>query len=407
MTYELDAAGKLRLDEFFGKIGAHLRRKEQRESFATYAFGILGEGERKSVEPIAARASVGPVETQRTHDRLLHFLRDAPWSDRAVRLEAARYVTDAMQNWDPVSVWIIDDTGFLKQGTHSVGVQRQYTGSAGKVANCQIGVSLCVANRMAHVPIDFELYLPRSWLDDKPRCEAARIPPEREFKTKPELALDMITRAVQDGIPGDIVLADSAYGTSTTFRQGMRDHGLDFAVAITATTKVWLLNAQEQWNGLPVGVQQLGIQLGPNAFRRVTWRDGTRGKLASRFAFRRVKVAHDDGTELDDREPLWLIIEWPNDEAKPTKFALTTLPRRMSKKRIIRILKERWRTEAAYEELKGELGLDHFEGRSFSGWHHHVSVVICCYAFIVAERMRHFPPSARRQAREQAHHVAA
>jgi SRSO17 transposase len=407
MTYALDAAAKSRLDGYFSKIGSHLPRIEQRESFATYAFGLLGEGERKNVEAIAARAFGEPEATERAHDRLLHFVRDSPWSDHDVRREATRYVVDVMTTRDPCIVWIIDDTGFLKQGTHSVGVQRQYTGSAGKVTNCQIGVSLCVANRVEHVPIDFELYLPNSWLDDKPRRDKARIPADREFKTKPELALEMIGRAIDDGIVGDIVLADAAYGTSTSFREGLRAHGLDFAVAITASTGVWLLDAAERRHGAPIGVQALGIDLGQGAFRRVTWRTGTRGKLASRFCFRRVKVAHDDGTEPKDREPLWLVTEWPRGEAKPTKFALTTLPRRMSKKQIIRILKERWRTEQAYEELKGELGLDHFEGRSFTGWHHHITVVLCCYAFIVAERMRHFPPSGRRQARNHTLAVAA
>lgn len=210
MTYELDLAAKSRLDDYFSKIGTHLQRREQRESFATYAFGILGEGARKSVEPIAARAFGEPLETQRAHDRLFHFLRESPWSDHKVRREAALHVTSAMVERDSVTVWILDDTGFLKQGTHSVGVQRQYTGLVGKITNCQIGVSLCVATRMEHVPIDFELYLPQSWLDDKPRCGEARIPAESEFKTKPELALDRIARAVEEGIPGDIVLADAA-----------------------------------------------------------------------------------------------------------------------------------------------------------------------------------------------------
>ena len=143
--------------------------------------------------------------------------------------------------------------------------------------------------------------------------------------------------------------------------------------------------------------QQLAARIGARAFRRLTWREGTGGKLSSRFAFRRVKVAQDDGTEAGDREPLWLMIEWPEGEAKPNKFVLTTLRRRMTKKEIVRIVKERWRTERAYEELKGELGLDHFEGRSYTGWHHHVSVVLCCYAFLVSERVRHFSPSGRRQ----------
>jgi SRSO17 transposase len=407
MTYTLDNAAKSRLDDYFAQIGSHLRRKEQRASFATYAFGILGEGERKSVEPIAARAFGEPRETQRAHDRLLHFLKDSPWSDRDVRREAARYVTRALQEQDPISVWIVDDTGFLKQGDHSVGVQRQYTGTAGKITNCQVGVSLCAANRTEHVPLDFELYLPQQWLDDEERRNEARIPSDQVFKTKPDLALDMIARAIADEIPGDIVLADAAYGTSSGFRDVLRSYGLDFAVAVNATTGVWLLDAKERRRGAAIGVQKLGIELGLQAFRRVTWRTGTRGKLASRFCFRRVKPAHDDGSEPKDREALWLVIEWPYDETKPTKFALTTLPRRMSKKQIVRILKERWRTELAYEELKGELGLDHYEGRSFPGWHHHVSVVLCCYAFIVAERVRHFPPSVRGEAQDYALRVAA
>lgn len=407
MTYEIGTAETLRLEGFFAEIGAHLRRQEQRESFAIYAFGILGDGARKSVEPIAARASLGPAETKRTHDRLLHFLRDAPWDDHAVRLEAANYVIRTMQEQDPISVWIVDDTGFLKQGTHSPGVQRQYTGSAGKVTNCQIGVSLCVANKIAHVPVDFELYLPSSWIEDKKRREESRIPPDSVFKTKPELALEMIARAVHDKIPGNIVLGDAAYGTSTSFREGVRAQGLDYAVGITGTTGVWLLDAQKQRYGRPTSAQQLGIQLGMAAFRRITWRNGTRGKLSSRFAFRRVKVAHDNGEEPDDREAQWLIIEWPIEESKPTRFALTTLPRRMSKKQIVRILKERWRTELAYNELKEELGLDHYEGRTFTGWHHHISVVLCCYAFIVAERMRHFPPCARHQSGKHALGFAA
>jgi SRSO17 transposase len=406
MAHDLDAPAKLRLQEFLEKtIGCHLRRPEQRESFATYAFGILGEGSRKSVEPIAARAFSDPREVQRCHDRLLHFMREAPWSDQDVRRAAALYATKTMQEQDSLMVWIIDDTGFLKQGEHSVGVQRQYTGSAGKITNCQIGVSLSVASRTEHVPIDFELYLPRPWVDDEKRKRQARIPAERGFKTKPELALDMVARAKEDGIPGRIVLADAAYGDSSAFREALRGHGLDFAVAVRAPTRVWLLDAEGNAER-NVCIEELGVELGPRAFRRITWRTGTKGKLSSQFCFRRVKPVHGDA-EPADKEPLWLVMEWLDGEAKPTKFALTTLPRRMSKKQIIRIIKERWRTEKAYEELKEELGLDHFEGRSFTGWHHHISVVLCCYAFIVTERMRHFPPSARGQAQAHANDSAA
>ena len=258
-------------------------------------------------------------------------------------------------------------------------------------------MSLTIATRHEHVPIDFALYMPKSWTDDAARREKARVPFDLVFKTKLDLALDMITRAVDDKIPGDIVLADAAYGVSSEFRNTVRMFGLDLGVAVTASTKVWPLDKLNRRRGEPLGAQALGVKLGRRAFRRLTWRMGPGGKLSSRFAFCPVKVAHDDGTDAGDREPMWLVIEWPEGEDKPTKFVLTTLPRRMTKKQIVRIIKERWRTERAYEELKGELGLDHFEGRSFPGWHHHITVVLCCYAFIVSERVRRFPPSARRK----------
>jgi SRSO17 transposase len=407
VDYTMDGAAVARLTAYFDAIGAHLPRREQRGSFATYFFGILSDGERKSVEPIAARACGDPKGTKRSHDRLLHFLGLSPWPDRDVRREAARYAIAAMAEREPVTTWIVDDTGFLKQGVHSVGVQRQYTGSAGKIANCQIGVSLSVATRTEHVPIDFALYLPKTWLDSPARRLATRIPPDVTFKTKPELALDLVVRALDDELPGKIVLADAAYGTSVEFRNGLVIYGLDYAVGINSTTKVWALDSRERRRGDPVSALDLGVQLGPRAFRRVTWRDGSRGKLSSMFCFRRVVVAHDDGMPAADRDPLWLVMEWPAGEERPTKFTLTTLPRRMTKKEIVRTIKERWRTERAYEELKGELGLDHFEGRSFPGWNHHVSVVLCCYAFVVAERVRRFPPSARRSRHDHALHRAA
>jgi SRSO17 transposase len=403
----LDSAAVGRLTAYFGKIENHLPRREQRESFATYFFGILSDGERKSVEPIAARACGDPQGTARSHDRLLHFLGQSPWSDRAVRHEAARHAIAAMTEREQVTTWIIDDTGFLKQGSHSVGVQRQYTGSAGKVTNCQIGVSLSVASRREHVPIDFALYLPRSWLDSPARRREARIPEETTFKTKPELALDLVVRALEDELPGEVVLADAAYGNSVEFRNGLVAYGLDYAVGINGASKVWTLDARGRRSREAVSALELGVRVGRKSFSHVMWRDGTRGPLFSKFCFRRVVVAHDDGTPAADRDPVWLVIEWPEGESQPTKFTLTTLPRRMSKKRIVCTIKERWRTERAYEELKMELGLDHYEGRSFPGWNHHVSVVLCCYAFVVAERLRRFPPSAPRGSRARSVERAA
>jgi SRSO17 transposase len=299
---------------------------------------------------------------------------------------------------------VIDDTGFLKQGKHSVAVQRQYTGSAGKTANCQVGVSLSVTTRTEHLPIDFALFLPESWTEDPERRRKAKIPEEATFKTKHDLALEMIEQAVRDEIPGTIVLADSFYGHSRPFRETVHLLGFDYGMAIYSNDTMWILDRCDRRRGEPRTAKEIALDLGEKAFRRCTWRAGTSRKLFSRFALRRVKVPVEEG--LAPRAE-WLLIEWPYGEKEPTHFFLTTLPKRMSKKQIVRLIKERYRTEQAYEELKGELGLDHFEGRSFTGWHHHVSVALCSYAFLVAERSRAFPPSARGQGHAGALHRAA
>lgn len=395
-----DADMQGRLEAYFTNVGAALGNKKRRASFALYAMGLLGDGERKSIEPIAARCCPDPARTEAMHQQLHHFVAEAEWDDREVRKVAAWHAIRAMEaHGDPVEAWIIDDTGFLKQGKHSVGVQRQYTGSAGKITNCQIGVSLTVATRSAHVPIDFELYLPKDWASDPERRRVARIPEEVTFKTKLDLALQMIERAAREKVPGTILLADGDYGKDPQFRATVSMHGFDYALGVHSTTRVWLLDAAGSRCGPALTASDVAKAIGPKAARRVTWRDGTARKMHARFAFRRVKVAQDDGLEPVKREEQWLIIEWPKDSTEKLKFYLTTLPHRMSKRRIIRLLKERYRTERAYQEMKTELGLDHFEGRSFQGWHHHVSVALCCYAFVVAERLQHFPPSEGQPAR--------
>ena len=411
MAFELDADGARRLDVYFEEVGRALGNRCRRASFATYAMGLLGSTERKSAEPIAATAAAEPATCEPMHHRLLRFLRDSPWSDRDVRRIAARHAIAAMTVREPIRTWIVDDTGFPKQGTHSVGVHRQYTGTTGKVSNCQVAVSLSIATRSAHVPIDFALYLPEIWMNDPARRQECKIPDELTFKTKHDLALDLMLRAIEDKVPGDIMLADAAYGCSDYFRETVRVLGFDYAMGILSTTTLVRLDAREQCRGSPLMVRAIAEELGPQAFRRITWREGTRpgprGKLCSRFAFCRVQVANGKRGTLAHREPLWLMIEWPEDEKAPTKFSLTTLRRTMSKKEIVRTVKERYRTEQVYEEMKGELGLDHFEGRSFPGWNHHVSVALCCYAFVVGERMRYFPPSARRRSGPRTHPLAA
>jgi SRSO17 transposase len=217
-----------------------------------------------------------------------------------------------------------------------------------------------------------------------------------QFRTKIELALLMIERAVRAGIPGEIVLADSAYGESSEFRETVRLLGLDYAVGVRGATKVRRIGAHDRL-GTAMSVADLSRTIPRRQRRKLPWREGTKTTLAGQFSFCRVKTIHDDGTSIESRESQWLVIEWPPSKDQKTKFYLTTLPRRMSHKKIVEIIKERWRTERMYEDLKGELGLDHFEGRSFPGWHHHVSVVLCCYAFVVAERAGAFPPSAARK----------
>lgn len=407
MEQVLDGNGIERLEEYFGEVGQVLGDERRQASFAMYAMGLFGEGDRKSVEPIAARACGDPQGTERAHDRLLHFMTDSQWSDRGVRQKAAEHALAAMTARDPVQAWIVDDTGMMKQGIHSVGVQRQYTGTVGKVANCQVAVSLSLATRTEHVPVDFELYLPKSWTEDPARRAEARIPDDIAFRTKPDLALEMIRRAKAAGLPTGVVLADSAYGDSSDFREQIRLLDLDYAVGVHATTKVWRIDSLTRRRGEAISVKKLALQMGRKKFRSVMWRDGTRGLLWSRFARLRVVAEHDDGWNPAHREDLWLLIEWPDNEPEPTKYTLSSLPPTVSKKQLVRLVKERYRTERIYQDLKGELGFDHYEGRRFPGWHHHISVVLSCFAFIVAERVQRFPPSGRRQAHRDPLKLAA
>ena len=400
----MDAAGVRRIESYFARIGEVLGNAKRRASFAVYAMGLLGSAERKSVEPMAALVCRNPKKMDAAHQRLLHFVSSAAWDDRAVRRVAAKYAVDAMTEREPVEAWIIDDTGFLKQGAHSVGVQRQYTGSAGKITNCQIGVSLSLATPTEHVPVDFELYLPESWTEDPARRKEARIPDAIQFQTKPQLGIAMVRRALADGLPPGVVLADSAYGSSSDFRHELRDLGLQYAVGVVPQTLVLVADAHSCFRGDPVNVRDLALRIeARHGFRRCTWRKGTKQDLSARFALRRVAPA---GIHAEP-DIQWLLIEWRDGETEPANYFLATLPEHIDKRQLIRIVMQRWRTERVYEDLKGELGLDHFEGRRFPGWHHHVSVALCCYAFIVAERVRRFPPSATRPMEDNSEPLAA
>ena len=368
-----------RLSQYLAALGVHLWDSRQRASFAMYVLGLLSALPNKSVEPIAALFATDPTETDAVYQRLLHFLGVAPWPDADVRHAATSFALAEFLRRAPVQTLIIDDTSFPKKGAGSVGVKRQYCGALGKVANCQVIVSLTAATEYAHLPIDMEPYLPKEWTDSQSLRERAHIPTEVTFQTKPDIALSLIARALQSGVPKAVVLADGAYGTVGDFRDGVRDLGLDYAVGIQLDTKVQLIRNEEEC----VSVKELLARVGARPFRRYTWREGSKKALHARFAFFPVRIPKAKHTE-----PLWLMIERRDGAKEKDRAYLCSLPQNTTKKRLIYILKERWCTEAAYQESKGQLGMDQYQGRLYTGLQHHLSSVICSYAFIVAERER-------------------
>jgi SRSO17 transposase len=292
---------------------------------------------------------------------------------------------------EPVTDWIVDDTGFPKQGDKSPGVQRQYSGTLGKTGNCQVAVSVTVATSTMHLPLDMDLYLPKSWDDNRARCKAAHIPDDVVYRPKWRIALDLIERNVKAGVARGLMLADSGYGDVGPFRDGVRALGFEYAVDVKCHTRVVLV-LDDGTEADVMNVETAAEIVGARAYRKVTWRQGSRRALSARFAAVRVRVITGQDTRSDAQ---WLLIEKAEREGPVEHYVLATLPRSMSRKQIVRRIKQRWRTERVYEDLKGELGLDHFEGRSYVGWQHHVSCVLACYAFLVAERARFFPPPAR------------
>jgi len=374
-----------------------------------YCRGLLLPGERKSIEPMAARLE--PYRVQPMRQSLHHVVAQAPWSDEALLERVREQVLPAMRKNGPVVAWIVDDTGFPKKGKHSVGVAHQYCGQLGKQENCRVAVSLSVATWSSSLPIGYRLYLPKEWAEDGARREKAEVPEEVRFQTKPDIALDQIRAAVAANVARGIVLADAAYGINTEFRDGLSELGLPYVVGVQSTMTVWepgqqplpakprgrtgrpprrlRRDAQHQ----PVSVKQLAMSLPATAFQEITWRDGARRKLRSRFAAVRVRPAHRDYEKEQAHAEQWLLIEWPRGEAEPTQYWVSTLPSTTKLKALVKLAKHRWIIERDYEELKQELGLGHFEGRNWRGFHHHATLCIAAYGFLVAERNR-FSPSA-------------
>ena len=397
------------VDGLVGAIGHADRAAPLRD----YCVGLLVPGERKSVEPMAAVTAPARVAAQ--HQSLLHFVGNAPWSDERVLAQVRELVLPSIEQAGPIKAWIIDDTGFPKKGRHSVGVTRQYCGQLGKQDNCQIAVSLSVANHAASLPVSWRLYLPEDWASDPDRRVKAGVPATVSFQTKPEIALDQIRAAVTAGIPKGVVLMDAGYGADTDLRTGITSLGLTYVAGIQPHTSVWAPGTgplpPKPWSGRgrptsrmrrdaehqPVQTKALAMALPAHAWQTITWREGSADWLVSRYARLRVRAAHRDYDLPEPRAEEWLLVEWPEGEKEPTKYWLSTLPADISFTGLVDMAKLRWRIERDYQELKQELGLGHYEGRGWRGFHHHATLCIAAYGFLITERGS-IPPSGPSQA---------
>ncbi len=389
---------QLKLEAFLADIVLPMGRKERREHAEEYLRGLLMDGERKSIEPMASRMSDGDVQA------LQQFVNQSPWSSEKVRASLARKVE---QEFVPEAYWTIDDVSFPKQGQHSVGVARQYCGALGKTANCQVAVTLDLGTEESSTPLDWALYLPEKWVRDPVRRKEAGVPEEITFKTKPELALDLIDEVKAWGLQNRLVLADSGYGDVYKFRQGLRNRGLNYVVQVSGGLMAWTEDPHPAEPPMkrggkiprkrfyandfppPRSLCQTAKDLPSQSWKKVTWREGTKGPLSSRFARVIVWMANGlvQGKTMEEPSEE-LLIEWPEGDKEPWKFWLSSLPpHRTSFRGLVRKAKGRFRIEQDYEEMKGELGLDHFEGRSWQGWHHHVTLVTLAYAFLTLEKM--------------------
>jgi SRSO17 transposase len=399
----------LRFQAYVKQLAGALGHTDRHEPLRAYVTGLCLPGERKSIEPMAAR--VDPRHVPARHQSMHHFVADAPWDAAAVLRVAREWVLGPMVRHGPVAAWIVDDTGFPKKGQHSVGVARQYCGVLGKQDNCQVAVSVSVANEAVSLPVAYQLYLPETWASDRRRRRVAGVPDHITFQPKWQIALGQIRTLQAEGVPPAPVVADAGYGDTTGFREALTTAGLAYVVGVKKETTAWppgqTPRPPKRWKGrgrpptlvrrttthLPQSLKQVALALPPKAWRTLTWREGTRGAMRSRFARLRVRPAHRDEERTAPRPEEWLLIEWPWHDAEPTKYWLSTLPETMAVADLVRLAKLRWRIERDYQELKDELGLDHFEGRGWRGFHHHGALCIAAYAFLAAERASLSPPA--------------
>ena len=392
-----------RFERYMAHLAEGLGHMDRHAGLNDYCTGLMLPLSRKSVEPMAAR--VDPLHASARHQALHHFVAKADWSDSEMLRRVSQWVVPKM-DLTGGAFWIIDDTGFPKKGTHSVGVARQYCGVLGKQDNCQVAVSLSLANAQASVPVAYRLYLPKAWAEDAPGRKKAGIPPEVGFATKTQIALEQLEVLLAEGAPKYCVLADAGYGVDQAFRQRLADLGLPYVVGITSSVVVWPpgiepLPPAKRYNGRgrpgliprgtrtrqPVSVKNLAMGLPASAFQTISWREGTNQTLRGRFAAVRVRHAGGNIGRARLHPEQWLLIEWPAGDAEPLKYYLSNLPEDIALNELVGQAHMRWRIERDYQELKQEMGLGHYEGRGWRGFHHHASLSIAAYGFLVAERL--------------------
>ena len=396
---ELAAIGG-RLEVFAAEVFASLPRKDQRARGQCYLRGLMLNGRRKSIEPMAARLG-GEVHYQALH----HFVAVSPWDWRPVRRRLAERLVAELQP----TAWAVDDTGFPKDGDHSVGVQRQYSGTLGKTANCQLGVSVNAVTEQASCPLDWRLFLPQRWDEDAmtARRAACHLPEQVHHRPKWQLVLDMLDELGGWELGPPVLLADSGYGEVGEFRAGLDARQIPYVVEVRADTSAYPEQVRPsvaphkgrgrrprpRYRDQPSSLTELALAAGEQAGVELIWRRGSKGLQRGRFLALRVRpagvtprrLARAAGEELPVR---WLLAEWPAGKPEPTKYWLANLPQTTPLVELVRLARLRWRVEQDYRELKGGLGLDHFEGRGWVGWHHHVTLVSVAHGFLTLERLR-------------------
>ena len=414
MDLQDDSGTEARFRAYAADLASVLGHADRVRPFEDYCVGLLSAEGRKSVELLAA--ATAPERTAAQHQSLLHLVAQAPWSDQAMLTRVRELVLPSITREEPIQAWIMDDTSYPKKGKHSVGVARQYCGERGKQDNCQVAVSLSVATHQASLPIAYQLYLPQEWADDRVRRAKAGVPEDVVFQTKPEIALRQMREMLAAGVSPAVALADPAYGNDGKFRAGITELGLPYAVGVFSSMLVWRPGeapvppasgpgrarrdkpAGQAKRPRPVQVKALAKQLAPDAWQTITWREGSNTVLTSRFARLRLRPAHDRRKGSDPAAEEWLMIEWPEGEAEPDHYWLSTLPVDIPFARLVDLAKHSpsqghgWRIERDYLELKQEVGLGHYEGRGWRGFHHHATLCIAAYGYLISEKET-IPPS--------------